>query len=230
MSSAEAKAKAQIVDDIPSRRKQVWNCLLRYTWYVHIGAHLRLTIEPAHAYRILEISAKPSAKRLELRNFFVQGRRYFLQATSKQSFRMMTTHKIRWRMRRRTRATAMLYGEFTPIDKHTFRLTLSSRIRLWYLFDVFILPTFITSIIASIWWSAWLIAILVIALYMLSWLAHRFNAALEAHEMIFFIESILEDYFPETPPKLVASKADVIYGEKAFAEAWEEYVGKISEE
>lgn len=229
MSSAEAKVKAQIVDEAPSKRKQLWDWLLRYTWYVHLGAHLRLTIAPAHAYRILEISAKPSAKRLELRNFFIQGRRYFLQQNGNQGFRMMTTHKIRWRMRRRTRATAMLYGEFTSIDKQTFRLTLNSRIRIWYLFDVFLWPTFITSIIASIWWPAWVIATLVIALYTLSWLAHRFNAALEAHEMIFFIESILEDYFPETPPKLVASKADVVY-EEAFAEAWEQYVGKISED
>jgi hypothetical protein len=228
MSAAEAKATAQIVDEAPSRRKQVWEWLLRYTWYVHPSAHLRLTIEPPHSYRILETSAKPSAKRLELRNLFIQGRRYFLQPTSKQSFRMMTTHKIRWRMRRRTRATAILIGEFTTIDKQTFRLTLSSRIRIWYLLDVFLWPTFITSIIVSMWWSVWLIASLVIALYTLSWLAHRFNAALEAHEMIFFIESILEDYFPETPPKLMASKADVVY-EEAFAAAWEQYVEKISD-
>jgi hypothetical protein len=167
---------------------------------------------------------------LELRNLFKQGRRYFLQTTGQQGFRMMTTHKIRWRMRRRTRATAMLYGDFEALDEETVRLTVHSHIRLWYLLDVFLWPSFITSIIIYMWWPVWLITLLIGALYILSWLAHRFNAALETHEMIFFIESILQDYFPPSPQELMASgKADIVYGE-AFAEAWEQYVGKVSED
>lgn len=229
MASAEAKATAKIVDERISRRYRIVRYFLNRIWYVHPGAHLRVSINPFHVYRILKAAAQPSAKHLELRNLYIQGRRYFLQETHAQGFRMMTTHKIRWQMRRRTRACAMLYAEFEAIDKDTFRMKLSSHVRIWYLIDMLLWPSFISSIVVYMWWPVWLIATLIIALFTLSWMAHRFNAALEAHEMIFFIETILDDYFPELPAQLPAGKADIVY-EEAFAEAWEQYVGKMRED
>lgn len=227
---ADAQATAKIIDDRPSLHKRLQNWFLNQFWYVNTGAHLRVTITPSHAYRLLKTAAKPSAKRLELRKLFAQGRRYFLQETTQsQGFRMMTTHKIRWQMRRRTRACAFLYAEFEAIDKDTYRMNLSSHIRVWYLIDMMLWPSFITSIIVYMWWPIWVIAILIIALFTLSWSAHRFNAALEVHEMVYFIETILEDYFPVLPPELPAGKADIVY-EDAFAQAWEQYVEKMSEE
>ena len=108
-------------------------------------------------------------------------------------------------------------------------MKISSHIRIWYLIDMMIWPGFISSIIFYMWWPAWLIASLIVALFTLSWMAHRFNAALEAHEMIFFIETILEEYFPVIPAQLPAGSADIVY-ETDFAQAWEQYVEKISEE
>jgi len=226
---AEARTTAKIIDDRLSIRKRLQNWFLAKFWYVHPGAHLRVTITPSHTYRILKTAAKPSAKRLEYRKLFAQGRRYFLQETTEaQSFRMMTTHKIRWQMRRRTRSCALLNAEFETVDKDTFRIKLNSHIRIWYLVDMMIWPSFISSMIIYMWWPIWIITVLVLSLFTLSWLAHYFNAALEAHEMIYFIETILEDYFPILPPELPAGKADIVY-EDAFGEAWEQYVGKMSE-
>lgn len=228
MASTETKFSAKIMEEHQTRFKRFLRWFLNKTWYVHPGAHMRVTISPSHVYQLLKGAAKPSAKHLELRNLFMQGRRYFLQELDAETFRMMTTHKIRWQIHRRTRACAMLYAQFEAVDKDSFRMNLSSHIRLWYLIDMMLWPSFISSIIYYMWWPRWLVGTLILALFTLSWMAHRFNAALEAHEMIFFIETILDDYFPELPAELPAGKADIVY-EDAFTKAWGQYVGEIEE-
>lgn len=205
--------------------------LLRRVWYVHPGIQLRLNISPSNAFKILETSARPSIQRLHLRNVFTHGRRYFISPRANRGFRMLTTHKVFWHPRRRTSASAVLLGDFEEIDDATTRLTLHSRFRITYLLQVFLWPTFMTSMLVFMSWSVWLIGLCIAALYLFSWMGHRYNAALEAHEMVFFIEKALEDYISEPPETLPSqsSAADLVV-QRDFAQAWDKFIEDMQDE
>lgn len=212
-----------------SRFQRLRHGLLRRAWYVHPGAHLRVTISPSQTYKALEISAKPSVKHLQLRNVFVRGRRYFIFPRG-GGFRMITTHKVPW-FPRRTTASAVLFGDFEKIDDATTRLKMTSRIKIVYLLRSFLWPTFMTSMLVFMTWPVVIIALCIAALYGLSWVAHRYNAALEAYEMVFFIEKALEDFIPDPPSILPAqtTSADVIV-ESDFAQEWDKFVDEMQDD
>jgi len=218
-------------DSAPTWVSGLRHWFLKRTWYVHPGAHLRVSITPSQTFKVLETAAKPSIQRLHLRNVFARGRRYFIFPHTRSGFRMVTTHKVFWHPRRRTSASAVLIGHFEPIDADTTRLSVHSRIRTFYLLQVFLWPTFMTSMLVFMLWPVWLIGLCIGALYGLSWLAHRYNAALEAHEMIFFIEKALEDFIPEPPATLPSksSAADLIL-KRDFVEAWDKFMEAMQDE
>jgi len=200
---------------------------LRLFWIVYPRHSLRLQITPSQVYAVLEQATRPSIERLHLRSTFARGRRYLLHPLSGGSFRMMTTSR-RTLSRRRTTATAVLYGDFSTQDGHDSELTLRGRIRIWYLLDVLPLPTFLVSLLVFMPWSPGLIALLILTLYGLSWVIHRTTAALEAHEMIFFVEKVLQDHLYEEPPELHEKSPDVVY-ERSFTQAWNRFYDEVNE-
>jgi hypothetical protein len=213
-----------------SRWQRLRQALLKRVWYVHPGAYLRVKLSPSQIFKILEIAAKPSVERLHLRDVFSRGRRYFIYAEKGGSFRMVTTNKIPW-YPRRTSASAILNGDFEPIDDTSTRLKLHSRIQIFYLLQSFVMPTFMASMLVFMPWRVAIIVLCIGALYGLSWLAHRYNAALEAYEMVFFIEKALEDFIPAPPPVLASEStvADVVI-ENGFAAAWDKFVNEMQDE
>lgn len=200
---------------------------LRLFWIVYPRHSLRLQMTPSQVYAVLEQATRPSIERLHLRSTFARGRRYLLHPLSGGSFRMTTTSR-RTLSRRRTTATAVLYGDFSTQDGHDSELTLRGRIRIWYLLDVLPLPTFLVSLLVFMPWSPGLIALLILTLYGLSWVIHRTTAALEAHEMIFFVEKVLQDHLYEEPPELHEKSPDVVY-ERSFTQAWNRFYDEVNE-
>lgn len=213
------------------RRQKLWHWFLNRAWYVHPGAHLRLNISASETYRVLATAAKPSVKRLDLRAVFQRGRRYFIFPTAGGGFRMFTTHKIPWYPRRRTSASAVLYGDFERVDDTVTRLKIRSRIRTNYFLQIFLWPTFMASMLVFMAWPIAVIVFCIGALYWLSWLGHRYNAALEAYEMMFFIEKVLEDFASEPALRLPAATmtGDVVL-ENDFAEEWDKFVDEMQDE
>ncbi len=177
---------------------------------------------PASCLQILSIAAKPSVKRLHLRNLFAYGRRYYIQPIE-DGFRVVTTNKVRWHYRRRTSASAVLTGELTPIDETTTRITMHVRIRLFYMLGAFLIPTFMASILVFVPWQRWVIIVLLGTLYLLSWFERRYNAALEANEMVYFVEIALEDFVPSEMLALGGKSPDVVYDREDFSRAWERF-------
>lgn len=202
---------------------QLVNWLVRKFWIVHSSTHLRLTIQPSQAYRVLEVAMKPSVKRLGLRKLFVQGRRYFIRSTSKGGFQMMTSNKVWWHPKRRTTPSTILTGNFEKLDDTLTRITLRSRIRLRYLLSGLLWPSFITSMIIFLDWHTWIIALCIVALYTSSWLTRRYNAMLEAYEITYFIETVLSDFSP-APPKILSNEGADIVMEQDFATEWDKFV------
>lgn len=209
--------------------RHLLDAILLRTWYVHPGAHLRVTVTGAHVYRLLDQAARPSIQRLHLRDLFSRGRRYFLRLNEDSFFSMTTTHKVPWYPRRRSTASAVLLVRVTSIDDSHSWVIMRGRFRIAYLLDVFLLPTFMTSMLIYMRWSPALIAVLIALLYGLSWIAHRYTAALEVHEMIFFIEKALEDYVPPPPAALPAPAADIIV-ERDFPAVWDRFIESISDD
>jgi hypothetical protein len=73
------------------------------------------------------------------------------------------------------------------------------------------------------------IVVLVVMLYGLSWMTHRYSAELETHEMIFFVEKALEDFIPAPPANLASRGPDIIV-ERDFPAVWDRFVESIGEE
>lgn len=192
-------------------------------WYLHTPVYMTLTLPPSATLAALGKAAKPSTDRLHLGNVFADGRRYYLQAVSAGGFRMTTNAKRSWRYAHRTTAITMMTGNFNRLHDHT-QLELQSRMKITYLLDVLWLPTFITSLVVMMPWHNVLIMALVAALYGLSWCGHRYSAALEAYEMLFFIEKALADFVPPLLPQLENEGADVVYDrQRDFVAAWRSF-------
>lgn len=212
----------------PSSFVRLLKYLANHAWFIRIPSHIQVSLSPSQIYQILELAAKPSIKRLGLRNLFARSRRYHMRPTSDRGFRMTTTSRVSWHPRRRTSATAILTAKIQAGDDNTNQLNLNSRVKLRYLLTQFFLPTFFASMIIFMSWATWIIVLLIISLYSLSWIRHRTTAMLEVQEMIFFIETILREYVPEAPAQLQAGEANIVL-EKDFAVEWDKYVAQRSD-
>ncbi len=194
--------------------------LLRLLWQVHPPMVLTIQASPAACLQALTQAAKPSSERLHLRNLFVEGRRYYLQPRP-EGFHLTSNSKSPWR-RGRTTLAAVVVGRFAG-DGSTTRLTLSARMRLGFFLDVFLIPTFITSILVFAPWPAGVIAGLAALLFGLSWLWHRLTAALQAAEMVYFVQKALEDLPAGQTPALGASAPEVITPNAEFRAQWQKF-------
>ncbi|GAB5490777.1 MAG: hypothetical protein Phog2KO_09920 [Phototrophicaceae bacterium] len=196
---------------------------LRYGWFINTNSQFEIAIPPSKAYQLLEIATKPSVKRLGLRKLFANSRRYFIRATRDGGFQMMTSSRVWWHPKRRTPITAILTANFEAVDENVSRLKFQNRVKARYLVGQFFYPTFFSSIVIFSEWSIWIILTCVIALYAFSWIGHRLTATIEIHEIIFFIETVLSDYTPETPQQLSSGSAEIVM-EDDFVAEWDRFV------
>jgi hypothetical protein len=160
-----------------------------------------------------------ASTRLHLRNCF-RGWRYQLYPRD-GGFALTTTSKL----------LALPQAHFPPPccyrpvcgGREITRIRLRVRIGLLYLLDVFLIPTFVLSFLIFVPWPPLVIAGALLALYLLSWFGHRFGAALEANEMIFFVQKALEDFVPAEIFSLNSDTSGVIYANREFGAAWEKF-------
>ena len=85
-----------------------------------------------------------------------------------------------------------------------------------------LVPLFMTSIIIYMPWQPAILAVLIGALFILSWFGHRYHAAVEAHDMVYFIQKVLNEYRPASAP-LIAEGAHIDVENADFSEAWEKF-------
>lgn len=165
-------------------------------WRIDTPTLLLVNIPPTLCLQVIKTASKPSITRLHHRNLFADGRRYHLKPTA-EGFIMTTTSKIWWKYRSRTSHSAVMQGTFAPFGDDRFSLRLETHIRLFYLLDIFLLPAFMTSLLIYTPWHGAVIITLSLLLFGLSWSAHRFNVALEANEMAWFIRTALDEHLVE---------------------------------
>ncbi len=207
----------------------VWQPFARLLWYVYPEVVIVVNATPSLCVQVLALAAKPSVHRLHLRNLYASGRRYQLRLVT-DGFHMTTTSKVMWHYRRRTSASAIMNARLTPLDDDTTRLNLRIHIRIFYLISAFFLPTFMTSIVVFMPWSPAVITGTVATLYGLGWLSHRYNASYEANEMVYFVQTVLEEYIQSDMAALPAPSPDVIFNRDDFAEAWAHFYSEHQQE
>jgi hypothetical protein len=195
---------------------------LKQLWYVYPPVALTVKASRIECLRALALASRPDVQRLHLRNLFTDGRRYYVEQR-KTGFRLTSNSKVPWRRRTRTAVAAVIYAEFSDVGDAT-RILMRSRMRLFYLGEALLIPAFITSLLIFTPWPKLLILALILALFGLSWLAHRLTATLQATEMVYFVEKALEDIAPMDIPMLGASaEPDVITQDRDFREQWTKF-------
>ena len=221
-----------IQDDQPSRNR-LGRCLylLRGVWYVHPDITLLVYASPGVCLGLLVTASKPSQDRLHLRNLFVNGRRYHFVEGSAEGFRMVTTSKTPWRHNDRTRSTATLSATFQILDETLTQINVTARIRPWNMWGHMLVPVFFTPLFLFAVWQPPLIRLLeTVAIYLLAWISYRYSAAIDAHDMVYFIEKALEDVIPKSVSELSAHVPHVVDNREDFPEAWEKFYEAHSDE
>jgi hypothetical protein len=212
----------------PSAPPWAWIARLwRRLWAVHPPLELVVALRPADILATLKTAAKPSTERLHLRELFASGRRYQMTLDRNADLLMQTTSKVGWHPRRRTTASATLCAHLEGLEDGRTRLTLSSRMRVLVGLESLVAPAFMTSLLIYMPWDGLLLALLVAALFSLSWLGLRANAALEAQEMLFFVHKALEDQRPREPLALHESGHIVYDYAREFQTAWDKFYDEL---
>lgn len=226
MATKSSAKRGRVVEDRRLGLRRWGEALLAQVWYLHRPTQITITLSPQMALAALQTAARPSTERLHLRNVFADGRRYYLQ-TQPSGFLMTTNAKESWRYGHRTSAVTIMSGVFER-DRDFTQLTLRSRMKLSYLLDVLWLPTFMTSLLVMTPWPPSIVWGLIVAFYSLSWLGHRFHAALEAYEMLYFVEKTFEDFLLPLAPQIDQTGAHLVYDlQRDFPTAWEAFYQQV---
>jgi hypothetical protein len=197
--------------------RQMSEWILHGVWYTHPRRILLVHATPAECFYTLVQAARPSTKRLHLRNLFMDGRRYYLKPHP-TGFRMNCTSRPLWR-RGRGRRAAVLRGVCQAVDDGITRVDLHAHLTPLFLLDVFVIPAWMGLLLLSgpLPRPAGIGASLVILA--LSWIWHWYTAALQATEMVYFVQVALNDLPEAQVAELAAS--NVIANE--FATEWEKF-------
>lgn len=198
---------------------------LRLLWQIHPPVALVVGASRADCLQTLLIAARPSQQRLHLRDLFADGRRYYIQPRD-EGFRLTSDTKLFWgSKRRRTRMAAVLYGVFSGVGDDTTFIRLRARMRFTSSLNALLIPMFVSSIVVYTPWSPTLIVGLIVLLFSLSWLGHRFDAAYQANELVYFVQKALEDLPPAEVPSLQAAGPDVVLPSfsSEFLEQWQKF-------
>ncbi len=197
-------------------------------WQLHPPVALVVRASQSQCLQTLFVAAKPSADRLHLRNVFASGRRYYIQPQP-DGFKLISDNRLPWGGRRnRSRVAAVVYGKFSNPDAQITLVRMHSRMNIPYLLSGLLLPFFFTWIVISMPWSRLLVAALILLLFTLSLIGHRFNAALQVNEMIYFVQKALEDLPAAEIGALPARGADVVMQNTDFRAQWYRFYNELT--
>lgn len=205
---------------------------LRPLWQIHPPVALIVSATRTVCLQTLIVAARPSQERLHLRDLFLEGRRYYVQP-KQNGFRLTSDNKVIWGSKRqRTRMAAVIHGVFSGTGEDVTLIRLHARMSILYMFSALLIPAFVTSILVYMPWSKSVIGVLIALLFTLSWLGHRFDAAYQANEMVYFVQKALEDLPPGEASRLEAGNPTVTTtpASDEFREQWQKFYEEHSQE
>jgi len=185
--------------------------------------------KPAVVLRDLTAAARPSAERLHLRDLFAEGRRYYVQSTLGADglhFRLTSDTRTPGRGRRRGHRAAIIHGTLSgPACAPLTLIQLRARMFAWHWLRAALFPLLLASIVIGVgWWPIGVRLGVIMAVALVSWLAHRADAALQAAAMSQFVHKALDHLPPPTQPALEDVRPEVIDpAARDFSAAWERF-------
>lgn len=195
---------------------------LNRVWYVDQPATLWVRATPSVCMQTLVTAARPSTTRLHHRNLFASGRRYHFEA-HERGFQMITTSKVSWHYRRRTRNAAVMVGQVEASGAQLTQMQLRSHLAWVRVLEFAFVPTFMTSILIYVPWNPLLLIGLILSMYGLSWAALWYSAALDANEMVYFVQTALDDLGLVEAVTLTAGNAAETVDVHGFVTEWERF-------
>ncbi len=177
-------------------------------WYVGGAVALAVTAPPSEVIGALIQATRPSQARLQHRDLFAEGRRYYLRPYP-DGFELRSDSKTIWHRKRRTARAAVLEGSFGQAGAVT-TLRLRGRLRTPHLVVSLLFPLWMTALVVAAPWAVEITVVVVAALLLFALVAAHFDAALQAHDMIFFVRKALEDLPPAEIALLAAASETII--------------------
>lgn len=200
--------------------------LLRDLWLIHPPVAIVVGANRPTALQTLHAATRPSTDRLHLRDLFAEGRRYYIQFND-DGFRMTSDQRLRFgSRRRRSGRTALIFATVSgDSDASITLIRMRARMFVWQVVRAFLWPALFATIILNVgWWDISVRIAIVLLLVALSWTTHRADAALQASEMVFFVQKALEDLPPARVPSLESQRPDVVSTPDAdFSAAWQRF-------
>ncbi|MBI1278587.1 MAG: hypothetical protein GC179_10720 [Anaerolineaceae bacterium] len=196
--------------------------LLDRLWYVQPMTALTVKALPNDCSRTLALATRPNLDRLHLRNLFIDGRRYYVSVLN-DGFEMTTHSSLPWRPKTRGSIAAVLRGTFSAAGNDSTVIRMQARMRLLYLLNIFPIPLFMTALLIASPWSKTLVIGLIIGLFFLSWAGHRLTASLQAADMVYFVEKVLEEVITTDTPLLSSNNESVVTPEQDFPKQWQKF-------
>lgn len=196
---------------------------LRGLWSILDPVVINVDAPPDVVLRMLDSAAHPSIERLHLREVFVEGRRYFMQATD-SGFRMVTTSKTLLNRTRRTEASAVLTATLASAGDGKTSIAVRARLRPVSFLYTFWMPVIMIYLLLPVPWPRVLAVGIIVAIFGFAWGTLHYGAALEANEMVFFIRKTFENLPKFTPGVLSASSADMTVNGSDFEVLWDKFV------
>ena len=186
---------------------------------------------PGEVLQTLTLASRPRLDRLHLRDLFHNGRRYEV-ARTKEAFQVTSTARLLWGAgRARTPVAATVYGSFiTPSTGLTLVRLHVGASRLTTLRGLLV-PLWACFFVLALSWPLVPSVALIGVLLVLGWVGARLNAALQALELVFFVQKALADLPAGELPALAPGSPDVVRtpGERDFQAVWERFYEEKSD-
>lgn len=191
-------------------------------WSVGQSVALAVVAPPSVIMAALLQAARPSQTRLQHRDLFVEGRRYYLRSYP-DGFELRSDSKTLWGRKRRTARAAVVLGSFGEAGAVT-TIRLRGRLRTPHLLMSLLFPAWMSALVVAAPWSPQVTAIIVSALLLFALAGAHFDAALQAHDMIAFVRKALEDLPPAEMTLLAAANETIIDAtQRDFGEEWQRF-------
>jgi hypothetical protein len=206
-----------LVSDSASRFR-----LIERLRHLHPPVVVMVRAAPGDCLQTLAQASRPSRERLHLRDLYTSGRRYYLEPRQ-DGFLLRSNTRILWgHSRARTPFAASVAGTFSLIGEGITSVRLHARGNWFYGLRGLLLPVSLGAIALSMPWPRALSLSAALLLPVLAWLGNRISAALEATEMMFFVQKALSDLPAADIPALDAAVPDVIPHD-AFRDEWHKF-------
>ena len=191
-------------------------------WQLHPPVVFVVRATPVECMQTLVRATKPSTQRLHLRNLFAEGRRYYVQPQP-NGFKLTSDNRMLWGGRRRARVAAVVLRRVllaagrphlhSPAQPHQRALSAQRPADP----AVLLVDHHLHAVVAAADRG------IILALFALSLIAHRFNAALQVNALIYFVQTVIEDLPPVEVAELPASGPDVVLPNNDFREQWRKF-------